>query len=626
MWNRPRVPAGTGQLERRESMRNRMQNNRQKRKWAILAATLAVSMLFSGCGEKKETVPDVVFANEGQTYQEKVERAAQTGTFDKEENVQVEADASGRVKKITVETRLRTGGGEQIEDYSVLHDIKNTEGDEEFRTAGDGTLFWEDRGEDIHYEGTSTEALPVEMQISYELNGKKVAPKDLAGQSGKLKMRFDYVNRAKKTVPVKGKDIEVCVPFTVLSMVVLPENVFSEVEIENGKLLSMGEERIAVGYAFPGLAESLKLSEMEDFEDIEIPDYVEITAQVTDFELDFTATVITPGLLEDFDPDDLKDIEEMIDDMDELRDASKELVDGTKELSDGVGEFGDYLQEYVDAMDELKSGTHELVDGVDQLAIYASKLTDGAKGLQQGLGALQQGLSGTDAAGTGTVPQGDAGSGAAADSAGAGGDMTGSGAAADGVDAEQLQALLADMSARLENLESSVSGGDAGAQADVAVLKQEMAMLQAYAGTLTETMTAAAKAQGELGKVVGQLAEGSKQLTQGLQAFNEGIHKLYEGTEALDDGTGKIQDAGKELRDGYDELIDGVGEFRDGVKKFDEEGIQKLADLAGEDLQNLVDRVRALKEADGSYINFGGITPGKTGSVRFIIETEEIKK
>ncbi len=624
-------------------MRNRMQKNRrknrqknrQKRKWAILAAALAVSMLFSGCGEKKETVPDVVFANEGQTYQEKGsgESAAQTGTFDKEENVQVEADASGRVKKITVETRLRTGGGEQIEDYSVLHDIKNTEGDEEFRTAGGGTLFWEDSGEDIHYEGTSTEPLPVEMQISYELNGKKVAPKDLAGQSGKLKMRFDYVNRAKKTVSIKEKDIEVCVPFTVLSMVVLPENVFSEVEIENGKLLSMGDNRIAVGCVFPGLAESLKLSEMEDFEDIEIPDYVEITAQVTDFELDFTATVITPGLLEDFDPDDLKDIEEMIDDMDELRDASKELVDGTKELSDGVGEFGDYLQEYVDAMDELKSGTHELVDGVDQLAIYASKLTDGAKGLQQGLGALQQGLSGTDAAGTGTVSQGDAGSGAAADSgaaaadsAGAGGDTTGSSAAADGVDVEQLQALLVDMSVRLENLESSVSGGDAGAQADVAVLKQEMAMLQAYAGTLTETMTAAAKAQGELGKIVGQLAEGSKQLTQGLQAFNEGIHKLYEGTEALDDGTGKIQDAGKELRDGYDELIDGVGEFRDGVKKFDEEGIQKLADLAGEDLQNLVDRVRALKEADGSYINFGGIAPGKTGSVRFIIETEEIKK
>lgn len=585
----------------------------QKRKWAILAATLAVSILFSGCGEKEETVPDVVFANEGQTYQEKVsgESAAQTGTFDKEENVQVEADASGRVKKITVETRLRTEGGGQIEDYSVLHDIKNTEGDEEFRTAGDGTLFWEDRGEDIHYEGTSAEALPVEMQISYELNGKKVVPKDLAGQSGKLKMRFDYVNRAKKTVSIKEKDMEVCVPFTVLSMVVLPENVFSEVEIENGKLLSMGDDRIAVGYAFPGLAESLKLSEMEDFEDIEIPDYVEITAQVTDFELDFTATVITPGLLEDFDPDDLKDIEEMIDDMDELRDASKELVDGTKELSDGVGEFGDYLQEYVDAMDELKSGTHELVDGVDQLAIYASKLTDGANGLQQGLGALQLGLSGTNASGAGTVSQGDAGSGAAA---------------ADGVDVAQLQALLADMSARLENLESSVSGGDAGAQADVAVLKQEMAMLQAYAGTLTETMTAAAKTQGELGKVVGQLAEGSKQLTQGLQTFNEGIHKLYEGTEALDDGTGKIQDAGKELRDGYDELIDGVGEFRDGVKKFDEEGIQKLADLAGEDLQNLVDRVQALKEADGSYINFGGILPGKTGSVRFIIETEEIRK
>ncbi|MBR1852158.1 MAG: hypothetical protein IJ794_03125 [Lachnospiraceae bacterium] len=584
-----------------------------RKKWTVLTAMITVvGMVFSGCVGKENTAPDVTFVNEGQAYVETVteQSLASTAEWDKEENVQVEADASGLVKKITVETRLRNGSkresgngsGAVIEDFSTLQDIRNTEGDEEFEKSADGKLLWENHGEDIYYEGTSQAQLPVTLKISYELDGKAITPKELAGKSGRLRMRFDYVNRAKETVEIGDKEVEVCVPFTVLSMVVLPEEIFSDVKVENGKQLSMGDDKIAVGYAFPGLAESLKLSEMEDFDEIEIPDHVEITAQVTDFELDFTATVITPGLLEDFDTDDLEDIEEMIDDMDELRDASKELVDATGELSDGVDEFGDYLEEYVDAMDELRDGTLKFWESTRLLHGYAGQLEDGAKTLQGGLEALQKGITNAGAgndAGSATV---------------SGGDSLG-----------ELGALLADMNARLANLESRVDSEDVQAQQEIAALKQEVAVLSQYMEKIAGTMSQAKTSQEELGKAVGQLAEGSAQMTKGIEAFRDVLKEFGEGASALDDGVVEIRDAGRELRDGYDELVDGVGEFRDGVKKFDEEGIQELADLAGEDLQNLVDRVRALKEADGQYINFGGILPGRTGSVRFIIETEEIK-
>ena len=59
------------------------------------------------------------------------------------------------------------------------------------------------------------------------------------------------------------------------------------------------------------------------------------------------------------------------------------------------------------------------------------------------------------------------------------------------------------------------------------------------------------------------------------------------------------------------------------VKK---EGIQELKKLAGDDLENIITRVRALKKADEQYNNFSGLEKGKTGSVRFIVETDEIKK
>ena len=50
-------------------------------------------------------------------------------------------------------------------------------------------------------------------------------------------------------------------------------------------------------------------------------------------------------------------------------------------------------------------------------------------------------------------------------------------------------------------------------------------------------------------------------------------------------------------------------------------GVKKV-----DDLENIITRVRALKKADEQYNNFSGLEKGKTGSVRFIVETDEIKK
>ena len=46
----------------------------------------------------------------------------------------------------------------------------------------------------------------------------------------------------------------------------------------------------------------------------------------------------------------------------------------------------------------------------------------------------------------------------------------------------------------------------------------------------------------------------------------------------------------------------------------------------GDDLQNVLTQIRALKEADGAYQSFSELKEGQSGSVRFIIETDEISK
>ena len=196
---------------------------------------------------------------------------------DKTETVYVKSDAKGNPREITVQTKLKnTGDGDTIKDYTNLTDIKNKEGDEAFTQNADGTVEWENHGEDITYEGTGSAELPVDVSISYELDGQAIEPEELAGKSGQLKIRFDYKNKTTQTIKVDGKEEQVSVPFAVISTMLLSDDHASDIEVENGKVMDIDGQKLVIGYACPGLTKSLKLVTYEPTEDIDIPEFREI--------------------------------------------------------------------------------------------------------------------------------------------------------------------------------------------------------------------------------------------------------------------------------------------------------------------------------------------------------------
>ena len=221
---------------------------------------------------------------------------------EKDESVYVKADAAGRPTEKTVEVVLKKiEGSDPIEDRSNLREIKNTEGNEEYTEAGEGRYLWQNNGEDIHYKGKSDQALPVNVRITYYLEGQEVSAEKIAGKTGKVKIRFEE-KIAGKTGKVKIRfDYEnsTDVPFMVLSAAMLPADVFSDVEVTNGKLMDLGDQKAVIGFAFPGLMDTLKFVDYEPTEEIELPEYVEIEARAEDFALDFTASVVSTGLFED---------------------------------------------------------------------------------------------------------------------------------------------------------------------------------------------------------------------------------------------------------------------------------------------------------------------------------------
>lgn len=578
----------------------------------VVAAGAAVSF-----GMKHKSVKDdgnaasegtAASSASGTASEETTENQESAQEKDKTETVYIKSDAEGNTKEITVETTLKhPSDGSDIQDQSNLKDIRNTKGDEDYTQGSDGSLIWENHGADISYKGTSDAESPVKVKVTYYLNGEQISPKKLAGKSGQVKIRFDYENTATETVTVKKKAYEVQTPFLVMSALVLPSDTFSNIEVTNGKLMNMDDQNMVIGYAMPGLADSLQLSGYEVTEDIDIPEYVEVTADAKEFELEFTASIITPGLLEDLDLDDLKDADDFADGMDDLKDGVDDMDEGVGELYDGLKEFDGYLDEYTSGVTALRDAMNQVRDGAGTLNSNSKALTDGAAALQSGLEQLNTALS---AAGGTTGGSGENGSGEAT-----------------GADTAAGQAAFAKTVGAL----GAASGEDAteeqkAALAALGLTVEDAQALAAYAKTLSDASSSAGALQSQLATSVAQLAEGSRQLTTGLTAYTAGVSALYEGTTKVVEGGTTLCTAGGELYRGFGEALDGVKELRDGVRDFKDDGIAELTKLGGSDFRNVMNRLRAIKEADDGYDNFAGLAEGKTGSVRFIVETEEIKK
>lgn len=271
--------------------------------------------------------------------------------WDKQETVHVTSAPSGKAKEVEVEVILRQTGAGPIRDKSNLTDIRNTEGDEAYTTLSDGTFVWQNQGENIHYKGNADpESLPMEIDVSYTMDGVVSTPQALAGRSGHLIMRFDYKNRLERTIEIGKKSYTVPVPLMAMTLVPLDEDVFSNVKVTNGKVISMDDSGMAVGMVLPGFSKVLNLQSLSYTEDVDIPEYFEISADVTDFSLDFTATVVSPGLLDDMDEDDLDTDNEFDGTAGDIDSAVDTMYEGADDLKDAVDQIEDGLGAIVTAL------------------------------------------------------------------------------------------------------------------------------------------------------------------------------------------------------------------------------------------------------------------------------------
>lgn len=305
---------------------------------------------------------------------------------DKDETVYVIADSTGKATSTIVSAWLRNPDGkEELKDASDLKDITNVKGEETFTQSG-SELTWAAGGNDIYYQGTTTKETPVTEKITYYLDDKEVSPSEIAGKSGKVKIRFDYTNNEKAKATIGGKEEEINVPFIVVSGMVLNDN-FSNVDVTNGKVISNGAGNMVVGIAMPGLKDSLNIDEDDLDSNITIPDYVEVSADVENFELDMTMSIVSSSSSLNVDGAfDFADLDNKIAD---LTDAVDQLSDGSGELADGLKTLNDKMPEFSNGLNDLQSGVKTYTDGAQTLANGISTLKDSSSQLISGVDQLK---------------------------------------------------------------------------------------------------------------------------------------------------------------------------------------------------------------------------------------------
>lgn len=328
---------------------------------------------------------------------------------DKDESVYLISDANGNVNKTIVVDHLKNKDKKDtLEDASNLSDIENVKGKEKFTQSGD-KLTWQAGGKDIYYQGTATEEPPVTQKVTYYLDGKEISPEDLAGKSGKVKIRFDYTNTTSYTETVNGEKQTVSVPFAAITGLVLGDG-FENIEVTNGKAEVSDSSSVVLGYALPGLKDSLGIKDKDLDGDVNIPEYMEMTADVENFSMPAAMTfVVNASDYVSTDGIDTSDLDDMINDLKDastqLQDGSKTLAEGTDTLADGLSTLQSKLGTFASGVGTLQSGLKTYTDGVSTLSGGLNKLGNSTGALVSGADKLNSG-AGQLASGSATLKDG----------------------------------------------------------------------------------------------------------------------------------------------------------------------------------------------------------------------------
>ena len=600
-----------------------MKENMRKITAVALSAAMIVTA-FTGCGEKKaepvaKEEPDATQNNDEKDGREKAEEMAapeHSSTSGKNETVYVIKNSDGTKKTIVSAWLKNPSGSASMKDVTCLDNIEIVKGDAKLEKNENGNVTWNTEGADVYYTGTTGKAAPVDVDVTYTLDGAKLKASELKGKSGHLVIDINYKNTMSKTVTGKdGKDYTIYMPFIMSTGMILDNAKFSNITVKNGEAVNDGDHTMVMGIGFPGLYDSLgldtidfsKIDEDKKIERSDIPDSVTIECDVKDCD-EFSALTVAKT----FDINKISktyDIGKLDTDIDDMTDGMKKLLDGSEDLHTGISKVNKGVK-------SLQSGAKTLSSGADTLAKGAKKLSSGTNTLSAGAKDLSDGMSKLNKA----LPS--------------------------EADAKKLAAGSTQIKNAIDSMHSAAKNAPV-TDKDVAALQTKLYKLvqagELDADTMKQILTVyktceglengvnslyngygsvnkAVQAYPQIVAGVGSASKGAKQIADGAQTLNKGAKDLSSGADKLSKGARSLRNGTGTLADGTEKLLKGSKDLKEGLKKFDDKAVDKVAEVIRDTVDPLSDRFEALKAYSNTYGSFAGTDKDVECSTVFVLK------
>ena len=577
--------------------------------------------------------------------------AAGKSSFSKSETVYAVMNGDGSIKSTTVSEHLYSASGlANVTDKTTLTDIQNTESDAEFTQNGE-ELVWNTNDTDVYYKGNTDKALPIDVKVTYALDGQEAALEDIIGKSGHLTVTVNLKNNETGTVNVNGKDRTIVTPLITAVGVILGGDA-SNVTAEHGMIESAAKSSVAAFVTLPGVKDSLsgllpdEVNSIEDY----LQDTVTVEADVEDFTCPqvMVACATSTAALGTDNVFDLSSINDLTDGINQLNDAMSQLMDGASQLVDGTSQLAGGVLALLDGANTLNNGAAALDDGLGQLTNGLDTLSANNAALNAG---AQQVADGVLASANKTLKEG-----GLIDE-----DMTWSNyeAVIDNILTMNDKTLAAGRKKMVRTIwEQAPNFKDS--QLDLALylsatktnhdLEAALKLMQNFdasmlTGALEMVTNAGAKntAKAELKYQVENsqdmadvralktslsqiqfFVSSVNQYTAGVQTAADGAHSAKDGSAQLAAGTKTLYDGVNTLNTGAGQLNDGAGQLNDGLNQFNEEGISKLTGALDQDqLHGLKTVLDEMTDRLNDYTSFAGAPDDAESSVKFVYKTAE---
>ena len=577
--------------------------------------------------------------------------AAGKSSFSKSETVYAVMNGDGSIKSTTVSEHLYSASGlANVTDKTTLTDIQNTESDAEFTQNGE-ELVWNTNDTDVYYKGNTDKALPIDVKVTYALDGQEAALEDIIGKSGHLTVTVNLKNNETGTVNVNGKDRTIVTPLITAVGVILGGDA-SNVTAEHGMIESAAKSSVAAFVTLPGVKDSLSgllPDEVDSIEDY-LQDTVTVEADVEDFTCPqvMVACATSTAALGTSNVFDLSSINDLTDGINQLNDAMSQLMDGASQLVDGTSQLAGGVLALLDGANTLNNGAAALDDGLGQLTNGLDTLSANNAALNAG---AQQVADGVLASANKTLKEG-----GLIDE-----DMTWSNyeAVIDNILTMNEKTLAAGRRKIVRTVwEQAPSFKDS--QLDLALylsatktnhdLEAALRLMQKYDPSMLcglvqllttqeakETAKAELKYQVENSQDIADVralkdslskiqyfVSSVGQYTAGVQTAADGAHSAKDGSAQLAAGTKTLYDGVNTLNDGATRLNDGTHQLNDGLNQFNDEGISKLTGALDQDqLHGLKTVLDEMTDRLENYTSFAGAPEDAECSVKFVYKTAE---